>query len=231
MSSQYDSTPSASSYPTQSRESQRRHRPTDTNSGNNAQQTVSSQQAQNIEPVFAGSSRATTNPPAYGEDTGPPPTYRKLTQIEELVESLQSQMKTFTQEASNKADDAHRHRNFGGRRQRATDALQHRSMASFGAEALNYMRSGSVSHLGAAHEHLKSIVEGNPSVTEANEEFCKLRTDAFLVAALPSVKEPDSFTWAEDKRIRSPDREARLFWTRGLDSKSQWTIAKIKMSS
>lgn len=174
---------------------------------------------------------ADTNLPAYSQDSGSPPVYRKVTQTQELVESLQSQVNACTQEASIKADASKLNRNFLGRGQRAAEARLHRSMANFGGESLNYMHSGAVSHLASAHDYLKSIVEGKPSVTEANKDFCKLRTDAFLVAALPSVKKPDLFTWEVDDRIESPYREARRFWTSGLDRESQRPIAKIKMSS
>ena len=104
-------------------------------------------------------------------------------------------------------------------------------MADFGGETLNYMHSRSVSSLEAAHNYLKSIVEGKLSVTEANEEFCKLQTDVFLVVALPNVKNPDRFTWEVDGRTKSPYREARRFWTTSLDNKSQQTVAKRKMHS
>jgi hypothetical protein len=227
MSSPYNSTSSASSH----RDSHPRRQPTDATSGSHAQQTRSSRQSPNIVPASAGPSSANTDLPAYSQDSGSPPTYRKLTQTQELVESLQSQVSGCTQEGSSKADASKSNRKFGSRKQLAGDAVLQRSMAGFGRESLNYMHSGAVSHLGAAHNHLKSIVEGKPSVTEANEEFCKLRTDAFLVAALPSVKKPDLFTWEVDNRIESPYREARRFWTSGLDSKSQRPIAKIKMSS
>jgi hypothetical protein len=230
MSSPYNSTPSASSYPAQSRDSQPRQRPTDTNSGSHAQQTGSSRQPQNIVSAFAGPS-TDTNPPAYSQDSESPPGYRKLTQIEELEKSLQSQVRIFTQQASIKADASKSKRRLGSHKQSTEKASQQRSMANLAGASLNYMHSGSVSHLGAAHDHLKSIVQGKPSVTEANKDFCKLRTDAFLAAALPSVNNPALFTWEGDSRIQSPDREARLFWTTGLDSKSQRPVAKFKMSS
>jgi hypothetical protein len=210
---------SAYSYPPQSRNSQAGRRPTDASSSRGAPVTDSSGQSRNIEPDFDSPPQEDTNLPAYSQDSRSPPNYRELTQTQELIESLQSQVTACTKEASTKADASKSNRNFGSRKQLAADALLHRSMASFGGASLNYMHSGSVFHLGLAHDYLKGIVDGEPTVTEADTEFCQLRTDAFLAVVLPSVENPDLFTWEMNKRIETPYRPARRFWGIGLDSK------------
>jgi len=230
MSPPYSSNPAASSYPAHSQASQSRQQSTNATSGSHAQQAGFSRQFQNLDPAFAGPS-ADTYLPAYSQDLENPPAYRKFTQVQELVVLLQSQVDIYKLEARIKRNASRRYQNLLSCRRLAADASLLQSMADFGGESLDYMHSRSVSCLEAAHKHLKSIVEGKPPVTEANKEFCKLQTDAFLVVALPNIMNPDWFTWEVDNRINSPYGEARRFWTTGLDSKSQQTVAKLKMHS
>ena len=153
-------------------------------------------------------------PPTYTATSVP--TYRKFPAKQEYENILQIQADEFWRHAGKKRDESQESRKFLRRNELKAEAEYSQHMSLFGQAAVAYARTRDQTKLAVAFHNYNLASHPN---FEANQPHTDARTDAFILAALSHVQDPDGCTWDDTGDEDDAFMAARNFWDWPRNSK------------